>query len=38
MNSNDIISWGGTEQQFRADNAEFDFKKLSIREIIPPIS
>jgi len=38
MNNNDIISWGGTEQQFRADNAEFDFKKLSIREIIPPIS
>ena len=38
MNNDDIISWGGTEQQFRADNAEFDFKKLSIREIIPPIS
>ena len=38
MNSNDTISWGGTEQQYRADNAEFDFKKLSIREIVPPIS
>ena len=38
MNNNDIISWGGTEQQFRADNAEFDFKKLSIREINPPLS
>lgn len=38
MNSDDTISWGGTEQQFRADNAEFDFKKLSIREISPPIS
>jgi len=34
--SNDIILWGGTEQQFRADNAEIDFKSLSIREIIPP--
>lgn len=38
MKNNDIISWGGTEQQFRADNAEFDFKKLSIREIEPPTS
>jgi hypothetical protein len=34
--STDIILWGGTEQQFRADNAEIDFKSLSIREIIPP--
>ena len=34
--SNDIILWGGTEQQFRADNAEIDFKALSIREIVPP--
>lgn len=34
--SNDIILWGGTEQQFRADNAEIDFKSLSIREIVPP--
>ncbi|MGH9878968.1 MAG: HYR domain-containing protein, partial [Nitrososphaerales archaeon] len=32
----DIILWGGTEQQFRADNAEMDFKWLSIREIVPP--
>lgn len=31
---NDVILWGGTEQQFRADNAEMDFKWLSIREII----
>ncbi len=38
MSSNDVISWGGTEQQFRADNAEIDFKNLSIREIDPPIS
>ncbi|HSB56898.1 MAG TPA: HYR domain-containing protein [Nitrosopumilaceae archaeon] len=34
--SNDIILWGGTEQQFRADNAEIDFNLLSIREIAPP--
>ena len=33
MSSNDVISWGGTEQQFRADDAEMDFKNLSIREI-----
>ena len=35
--SSDIILWGGTEQQFRADNAEIDFHRLSIREIVPPI-
>ena len=35
--SSDIILWGGTEQQFRADNAEMDFKWLSIREIVPPV-
>jgi len=34
--STDIILWGGTEQQFRADNAEIDFNSLSIREIVPP--
>ena len=34
--SSDIILWGGTEQQFRADNAEIDFNLLSIREILPP--
>lgn len=38
MSSNDVISWGGTEQQFRADDAEMDFKNLSIREIDPPTS
>ncbi|HEX5458004.1 MAG TPA: hypothetical protein VFX64_06420 [Candidatus Nitrosotalea sp.] len=36
MKNNDIISWGGTEQQFRADDAAIDFKNLSIREIVPP--
>ncbi len=35
--SSDIILWGGTEQQFRADNAETDFKWLSIRSIAPPL-
>ncbi len=38
MSNNDVITWGGTEQQFRADNAEIDFKNLSIREIDPPVS
>ena len=36
ITSDDIILWGGTEQQFRADNAEIDFNFLSIREITPP--
>ncbi|MFY3741742.1 MAG: hypothetical protein HMLIMOIP_002202 [Candidatus Nitrosomirales archaeon] len=35
--SSDIILWGGSEQQFRADNAEMDFKWLSIREIVAPV-
>jgi hypothetical protein len=37
MSSTDIILWGGTEQQFRADDAVIDFHRLSIREITPPI-
>ena len=37
MENTDKILWGGTEQEFRADNAEIDFEKLSIREITPPI-
>jgi hypothetical protein len=38
VETDEIISWGGSMAVFRADDAVFDFKELSVREIYRPLT